>query len=57
MFRKYLVSILVVLLMISLMGCGIKNAFFKKKMPPLEFNKVRDEIQTRVIELIDSLRE
>ena len=35
MFRKYLVSILVILLIIPLMGCGIKNAFFKKKVPPL----------------------
>jgi hypothetical protein len=36
MFRKHLVSILVILLIIPLMGCGIKNAFFKKKVPPLE---------------------
>jgi len=35
MFRKHLVSILIILLIIPLMGCGIKNAFFKKKVPPL----------------------
>lgn len=36
MSRKYLALILVILLMIPLLGCGIKNAFFKQKVPPLE---------------------
>lgn len=51
------------------MGCGDACPFLPakkridwdlhdpKEMLPLEFNKIRDEIQTRVIELIDSLCE
>ena len=36
MSKRHLASILVIFLMIPLAGCGIKDAFFKQEVPPLE---------------------